>query len=76
MDLVVCPFVKFQRFDDSEPEQALIQALQNGQRHGYVNHWEQHVFLILDVDADAGTFFAIVFSVLHNERRAYVLPAA
>ena len=77
MDLVVCPFPKFECFDDTEPENALMMALQSGQRHGYVNHWEQHVFNILDVDADAGLpFFAIVFSVLHEELRAYVFQAA
>ena len=71
-DLLLCPVATFECVDDG-PEEALMNALHSGQRHGYVNHWEQHIFEILDVDADVGGHtLAIVFSVLHEERRVYV----
>lgn len=76
VDLVTCPLPKFECCDDTDPEGSLLKAIVGGQRCGYVDHWEQHVFEILDVDADAAAagrpFLAIVFSVLHEERRAYV----
>lgn len=76
-DLRVCPWPKFECIDgDTDPEGALLKALLEGQRHAWVNMWEQHVFETLDVDADAAAaglpFLAIVYSVLHGERRAYV----
>ena len=72
-ELVVCPLRKFECFDDGDPEDTLMAALLRGQRRGYVNHWEQHMFEILDVEEDLGGHIsAIVFSVLHEERRVYV----
>ena len=71
-DLATCPNDGWESVDDGEPAMSLMMALLDGQEKGWVNHWEQHWFLLLDVKISSTSLEAIVFAVPEQEFQAWI----
>lgn len=62
----------FQSLDDGEAAMSLKMALLECQEKGFVNHLEQHPFLLLDVKISSTSLEAIVFAVPEQEFQAWI----
>ena len=61
-----------QSLDDGEAAMSLKTALLERQEKGFVNHLEQHQFLLLDVKMSSTSLEAIVFAVPEQEFQAWI----
>ena len=71
-EITTCPWMGFQSLDDGEAAMSLKMALLERQEKGFVNHLEQHQFLLLDVKISSTSLEAIVFAVPEQEFRAWI----
>ena len=71
-ELITCPQMVLQSLDDGEAAMSLKTALLERQEKGFVNHLEQHQFLLLDVKMSSTSLEAIVFAVPEQEFQAWI----
>lgn len=68
-----CPLrLKPEEIDDDDPQWSLLEFLEAGWRHGFVNHREMHYYLVCEVVQSATFLEVLVFCVADQEHQVHI----